>query len=68
MDIEQMSNLDIDQNKVKSISDKCQELNDVKSDIQEVEKKLSRLKSNCRELEERIIPEMMTEAGVSNLK
>jgi hypothetical protein len=68
MDIEQMSNLDIDQNKVKSISDKCQELNDVKSDIQEVEKKLSRLKSNCRELEERIIPEMMTEAGVSKLK
>jgi hypothetical protein len=68
MDIEKMSNLDIDQSKVKLISDKCQELNNVRSNISEVEKKLSELKSKSRDLEERVIPEMMTEAGVSKLK
>ena len=67
MDIEKMSNLDIDQSKVKLISDKCQELNNVRSNISEVEKKLSELKSKSRDLEERVIPEMMTEAGVSKL-
>ena len=68
MDIEKMSNIDIDQNSVKSISDKCNELQKLRSEIEQQEEKLSLLKSKSRDYEERIIPEMMQEAGVSLLK
>ena len=68
MDIEKMSNIDINQDSVKSISDKCNHLKDLKKQVEEQEEKLSLLKNKTRDLEERVIPEMMQEAGVSLLK
>ena len=68
MDIEKMSNIDINQDSVKSISDKCNHLKDLKKQVEEQEEKLSLLKNKARDLEERVIPEMMQEAGVSLLK
>ena len=69
MDIEKMStSIDIDQNSVKSISEKCNQLKDLRNQIEDAEEKLSLLKNKSRDLEERIIPEMMQEAGVSLLK
>jgi|TARA_A100000172_G_scaffold80736_1_gene71162 hypothetical protein len=68
MDIEKMSNIDINQDSVKSISDKCNQLKNLKSQVEEEEEKLSLLKNKARDLEERVIPEMMQEAGVSLLK
>ena len=63
-----MSNIDISQDSVKSISAKCNELKDLNNKIEQEEEKLSLLKHKSRDLEERIIPEMMQEAGVSLLK
>ena len=69
MDIEKMStSIDIDQNSVKSISEKCNQLKDLRNQIEDAEEKLSLLKNKSRDLEERIIPEMLQEAGVSLLK
>ena len=68
MDIEKMSNLDISQDSVKSISDKCNQLKDLQTQIEYVEERLKKLKNQSKDLEERIIPEMMQEAGVSLLK
>ena len=68
MDIEKMSNIDISQDSVKSISDKCNQLKDLQTQIETEEEKLKKLKNQSRDLEERIIPEMMQEAGVSLLK
>jgi hypothetical protein len=68
MDLEKMSKIDIDQDSVKSITDKCNHLKDLKSQIEQEEEKISLLKNKARDLEERIIPEMMQEAGVSLLK
>ena len=68
MDIEKMSNLDISQDSVKSISDKCNQLKDLQTQIEYVEERLKKLKNQSRDLEERVIPEMMQEAGVSLLK
>ena len=63
-----MSKLDISQDSVKSISDKCNNLKDLNLQIKQEEEKLSLLKHKARDMEERIIPEMMQEAGVSLLK
>jgi hypothetical protein len=68
MDIEKMSNIDISQDSVKSISEKCNQLKDLQKQIDDEEEKLKTLKNKSRDLEERIIPEMMQEAGVSLLK
>jgi len=68
MDIEKMSNIDISQDSVKSISDKCNHLKSINNQIKEREEELSLLKHKARDFEERIIPEMMQEAGVSLLK
>ena len=68
MDIEKMSSIDINQDNIKSISDKCHQLNKIQQQIKEDEEKLSLLKHKARDFEERIIPEMMQEAGVSKLK
>jgi hypothetical protein len=68
MDIEKMSKIEIDQNQVKSISGKCQELSDLRQKITKEEEKLSLLKHKAKDYEERIIPDMMQEAGVSLLK
>ena len=63
-----MSSIDIDQDNVKSISDKCHQLNELQSQLKEKEEAVSLLKNKVRDMEERIIPEMMQEAGVSLLK
>ena len=68
IDIEKMSNIDLSQESVKSISDKCNELKSLRKNIEDEEEKLSTLKNKARDLEERTIPEMMQEAGVSLLK
>ena len=68
IDIEKMSNIDLSQDSVKSISDKCNELKSLRKQIEDEEEKLSTLKNKARDLEERTIPEMMQEAGVSLLK
>jgi hypothetical protein len=68
MDIEKMSSIDIDKDNIKSISDKCQKLKELQNQIKADEEKLSLLKHKVRDLEERIIPEMMQEAGVSKIK
>ena len=68
IDIEKMSNIDLSQDSVKSISDKCNELKNLRKQIEDEEDKLSTLKNKARDLEERTIPEMMQEAGVSLLK
>tara|TARA_A100001391_G_scaffold38608_3_gene21380 strand:+ start:10730 stop:11272 length:543 start_codon:yes stop_codon:yes gene_type:complete len=68
MDIEKMSNIDIDQDQIKSISDQCQKLSDLRFQIEQREEETSKLKSQARDLEERTIPDMMQEAGVSLLK
>ncbi len=63
-----MSSIDIDQDKVKSISDKCHQLNELQQQLKEKEEILSKLKFKIKDFEERIIPEMMQEAGVSKIK
>ena len=68
LDIEKMSNIDLSQDSVKSISDKCNQFNTLKKQIEKDEESLSLLKQKARDMEERIIPEMMQEAGVSLLK
>jgi len=68
IDIEKMSNIDLSQDSVKSISDKCNQLNKLRKQIEKDEESLSLLKHKARDMEERIIPEMMQEAGVSLLK
>ena len=68
IDIEKMSNIDLSQDSVKSISDKCNQFNTLKKQIEKDEESLSLLKQKARDMEERIIPEMMQEAGVSLLK
>ena len=68
LDIEKMSNIDLSQDSVKSISDKCNQLNTLKKQIEKDEESLTLLKHKARDMEERIIPEMMQEAGVSLLK
>src|SRR6056300_180862 len=68
MDIEKMSKIDIDQDQIKSISDQCQKLSGLQLQIEQREEEISKLKSQARDLEERTIPDMMQEAGVSLLK
>ena len=68
MDIEKMSTIDISQENIKSISDKCQQLQELQKQYKEKEDELSKLKSQVRDYEERVIPEMMQEAGVSKIK
>ena len=68
MDIEKMSSIDISQESIKSITDKCHQLQDLQKQYKEKEDALSKLKSKVRDYEERVIPEMMQEAGVSKIK
>ena len=48
MDIEKMSNIDISQDSVKSISDKCNHLKDLNKQIEQEEEKLSLLKAQSK--------------------
>ena len=63
-----MSSIDISQENIKSISDKCHQLQELQKQYKEKEDELSKIKSKVRDFEERVIPEMMQEAGVSKIK
>ena len=63
-----MSSIDISQDNVKSITDKCHQLQELQQQYKDIEEQLSKIKNKVRDLEERIIPEMMQEAGVSKIK
>ena len=68
MDIEKMSSMGIGQHDVKSISEKCQQLKDLQQQLKKKNEELDHIKFKVRDMEERIIPEMMQEAVVSLLK
>ena len=68
MDIEKMSSIDISQENIKSITDKCHQLQELQKQYKDKEEELSKIKLKVRDFEERIIPEMMQEAGVSKIK
>ncbi len=68
MDIEKMSSMGIGQHDVKSISEKCRQLKDLQEQLKKKNEELDHIKFKVRDMEERIIPEMMQEAGVSLLK
>jgi len=68
IDIEKFSNIELNQDTVKSISDKCNELQSLRKQIEDAEEKISKLKKDAKDYEERLIPDMMQEAGVSKLE
>ena len=64
-----MSNIDIKSRQCGNLfTDKCNHLKDLHKQIENKEEELSLLKHKARDLEERKIPEMMQESGVSLLK
>ena len=68
LDIEKFSNIELSKDDVKSISDKCNELKNLHKEIEDKDKEISELKKKAKEYEERTIPDMMQEAGVSKLE
>ena len=68
LDIEKFSNIELSKDDVKSISDKCNELKNLHKQIEDKDKEISELKKKAKEYEERTIPDMMQEAGVSKLE
>lgn len=68
LNIEQFSNIELDNNTVSSISEKCNELKTLQDSIEEKEEEISKLKQKAKSYEERIIPDMMQEAGVQKLE
>jgi len=67
MDIEKFSSLELKQEDVKNITDACNKCLELEKQVIDAEENLSKLKNKCRDYQERIIPEMMQEAGVSQL-
>jgi len=67
MDIEQVS-VSVDDNKVKKISAACKDMLDLERQLEEKENELTILKRKHQELQEKTIPELMQEAGVSLIK
>ena len=68
INIEQFSNIELDQDTVGSISKKCNEYKSLLKKIEDKDKEISELKKKAKEYEERTIPDMMQEAGVSKLE
>ena len=68
LNIEQFSNLELDNNTVSAITEKCNELKTLQDSIEEKEEEISKLKQKAKSYEERIIPDMMQEAGVQKLE
>jgi len=67
MDIEKLSKVELENVTVNAITDKCNQLKSLREQIEQEEEKISLLKAKARDFEERIIPEMMQEAGVEKL-
>ena len=68
INIEQFSNIELDQDTVGSISKKCNEYKSLLQEIEDKDKEISELKKKAKEYEERTIPDMMQEAGVQKLE
>lgn len=68
LDIEKFSNIELSKDDVASISKKCNEFQSLLNQIEDKEKEISELKKQAKEYEERTIPDMMQEAGVSKLE
>lgn len=67
MDIEQFSSLELKQEDVSTITEACNKMKRLEDQVNAEEENLSKLKSKLRDFQERIIPELMQQAGVSSL-
>jgi len=67
MDFEHIS-INVDENKVGKISEKCNELQDLQKEIATKKAELSVVEDRANLLQERVIPDLMQEAGVSSIK
>ncbi len=68
LDIEKFSTIELSKDDVKSITVKCNELKSLHKQIEDKDEEISQLKKKAKEYEERIIPDMMQEAGVEKLE
>ena len=67
MDFENIS-INVDENKIGTISKKCNELLSLHKEIVTKKTELSVVEDRANLLQERVIPDLMQEAGVSSLK
>jgi hypothetical protein len=67
MDFENIS-INVDESKVSKISQKCQELQELEKVIALKKIELSEVEDKANNLQERVIPDLMQEAGVSMIK
>jgi len=67
MDFESIS-VNVDESKVSRISQKCDELQELDKQILQKKKELSDITDKANDLQERVIPNLMQEAGVSMIK
>jgi len=67
MDFEHIS-INVDENKVGKITEKCNELQDLQKEIATKKAELSVVEDRANLLQERVIPDLMQEAGVSSIK
>ena len=68
LNIEKFSNIELDQDSVKSISKQCNDLKSLQKQIEDKEKEISELKTKAKNYEEKIIPDMLVpNACTSNL-
>jgi len=67
MDFENIS-INVDENKIGTISEKCNELLSLQKEIVTKKAELSVVEDRANILQERVIPDLMQEAGVSFIK
>mgnify|MGYP001553738123 CR=1 FL=1 len=67
MDFENIS-VNVDESKIGKLSEKCNELQDTEKEVLRVKAELSKIEDKAKDLQERIIPNLMQEAGVSMIK
>ncbi len=59
---------EISEDSIKDLSELCQKLLRVEAEVGNTEERLKRLKDQQRELSEQLIPDRLTQLGVSDLK
>jgi len=67
MDLEQLTNVNIDTTKTKDIAKRCNELISQNKKVEEAEQVLKDAKAEQSRLSEEVIPALMSEAGVSRI-
>ena len=67
MDFEDIS-INVDETKIGTISEKCNELLSLQKEIGTKKTELSVVEDRAKVLQERVIPDLMQEAGVSSIK